>query len=61
MAEKGDQLKDFDDLYDMPEQSELREDCQALVGECVYSCLYGMSELTEDCHALVGVFILALI
>jgi hypothetical protein len=29
---KGDPLKDFDDLYDMPEQNELREDCHTLVG-----------------------------
>ena len=30
---KGDALTAFDELYDMPEQSILREDCQALVGK----------------------------
>ncbi|KAI0228184.1 TBC1 domain family member 23 [Lamellibrachia satsuma] len=31
VADKGDQLAAFDELYDMPEQTTLREDCQALV------------------------------
>ncbi len=30
---KGDQLASFDELYDMPEQDVLREDCQNLVGQ----------------------------
>ena len=33
VADKGDQLAAFDELYDMPEQTTLREDCQALVGQ----------------------------
>ena len=30
---KSDALAAFDELFDMPEQAQLREDCQALVGE----------------------------
>ncbi len=30
---KGDALAAFDELFDMDEQSQVREDCQSLVGE----------------------------
>ena len=29
-------LSSFDGLYDMEEQAQLREDCAALVGQCVW-------------------------
>ena len=31
-------LSSFDGLYDMEEQAQLREDCAALVGQCVCVC-----------------------
>lgn len=30
---KGDGMANFDGLYDMPEQTELREDCRSVVGK----------------------------
>ena len=32
VADKGDPFGSFDELYDLPEQSILREDCQTVVG-----------------------------
>lgn len=32
VADKGDAFGSFDELYDLPEQSMLREDCQSVVG-----------------------------
>ena len=33
---KSDTMNSFDQLYDLPEQSLIRQDCQALVGKCSY-------------------------
>jgi len=34
VADKGDAFGSFDELYDLPEQSLLRDDCQTVVGMC---------------------------
>ena len=45
-------LSSFDGLYDMEEQAQLREDCAALVGQCVCVCVVCMCACVCACvHA----------
>lgn len=34
VTDRGDQLSQFNEVFDLPEQNIIREDCQQLVGKC---------------------------
>ncbi len=52
MAGKGDALAAFDELYNMPEQSMLREECNNLVGKS--NCPYYERNVSPTVHATRG-------
>ena len=54
---KPDQMTAFDELYDMEEQSILREECQALVGEllCIEHCI--IISMIEKGTDLIDIYI----
>jgi TBC1 domain family member 23 len=37
VTDRGDQLSQFNEVFDLPEQNIIREDCQQLVGKCLES------------------------
>jgi hypothetical protein len=40
VQDKGNQLVLFNEIFDLPEQNILREDCQQFVGRCTTEMLY---------------------
>jgi hypothetical protein len=40
VQDKGNQLVLFNEIFDLPEQNILREDCQQFVGRCFTEMLY---------------------
>lgn len=40
VTDRGDQLSQFNEVYDLPEQNVIRDDCQQLVGECIEKIVF---------------------